>query len=562
MGIFDDIVETFTPKVNKDVMDGIVTRYLTTDNIIKRMETIIYSASESFPEGLKYTGRCEMATTQQEYDWTAKAREEGKRNMEISTSDVFLVLFYFEYKGEPLEPAYIYLPFCRKGGVCYFSETQYRYMAVMSDKIITPGPFSVFVKLQLRDRLNFMSLNHSIVVNGQVENAAVVWSSICRKPTEKVKLKDTTKAVTCCGHYLLAVHGFSGCMSVYYGLVKNTDYVVLNETDVDMEKYPVSKWNIYRSLKIAPKTYIGNYYNSSKLCVAVRKEKCTHELKVFLTSFYYVVDHFPESLKIDSIDSKIQYIVLLGHIVRSGLYSSDKLITFISNHFSELDSYLDTISKQKLKEINIHVKDFYELLFYLCTNYRNLTTTSKEKVSSMFGKHLEVLYYVLYPLSSHLLKTVYGLTNNRKPNIEINVKYLNQKFISPLCQRKIYDLTKGGCAAIEQFSYPGDHLYPLITSKINHQETIPAARSGGKTRNIAGPDKYFHISMAEAGCMLVLPKRDPMPWKHLNPYTKIDLEIATILPNPKNFEILLKTKPLIDVYDDEPTQIEKDMDGV
>lgn len=558
MSILDEIVNELTPKVNPVVMNGVAGYYVTTQNVIARMETIIHSASPSFPEGLKYTGKYEIATTQQEYEWTTKVRDEGKRNMEISSSDVFLVLFYFEYKGVALDPAYIYLPFCRKGGICYFSGTQYRYMAVMSDKIVTPGPNSVFVKLQLRDKLKFMNLHHSVVMNGVVRNIPVVWSSICRKPVEKVKLKDTTKAYTCCVHYLLAVYGFTGCLSRYYKLTRDKDYYVGNQENITREKFPEDDWVIYSSLRIAPKTYIGNYYSPSKLCVAVKKKKSTPELEMFMVGFYYVVDHFPESVKLESIDSTIQYIVLLGHIVRTGLYSADKLISFVNNHFSELNSYLDNMTKQKLSEVGINVADFYDFLFYLSMNYHRLTTTSKEQVASMFGKHLELLYYILYPLSSHLLKTVYGLTNNRKSNAELTVKILNDQFIRPLCRRKIFDLTKVGCAAIEQFSYPGDHLYPKISSKVNHQETIPLSSSGGKTRPTPGPDKYFHISMAEAGCFLVLPKKDPMPWKHLNPYICIDLETGTIVPNPKNVDILARTKPLLQVHEHEFTEIEND----
>lgn len=558
MSILDEIVDELTPKVNPVVMNGVAAYYVTMQSVISRMETVIHSASPSFPEGLRYTGKCEIATTQQEYEWTTKAREEGKRNMEISPSDVFLVLFYFEYKGELLDPAYIYLPFSRKGGICYFSGTQYRYMAVMSDKIVTPGPSSVFVKLQLRDRLKFMSLHHSVVINSHVKNIPVVWSSICRKPKEKVKLKDTTKALTCCAHYLLAVYGFTGCMLKYYRLVKDKDYFVGNSDTINKTTYDEKDWLIFSSLRIAPKTYVGDYYSPSKLQVAVKRKKVTDELEAFLAGFYYVVDHFPESVKLETIDSKIQYVVLLGHIVRTGLYSADKLITFINNHFSELDSYLDSMTKQKLKEVGIDVVDFYDFLHYLSINFHKLTTASKDRVSSMFGKHLELLYYILYPLSSHLLKTVYGLTNNRKSNTELNVKILNDQFIRPLCKRKIFELTNGSCASIEQFSYPGDHFYPKITSKVNHQETIPISRSGGKTRHGAGPDKYFHISMAEAGCFLVLPKIDPMPWKHLNPYTCIDLETGTIVPNPNNVDILARTRPLIAVHENELTETEDD----
>jgi hypothetical protein len=559
MSIFDDIVEKCTPKVNKDVMHGLVTKFMTPESVIARMETIIHSASSSFPPGLTYS-HCEIATTQQEYEWTTKERDEKRKTMEISASDIFLVLFYFKYNGAPLQPAYIYLPFCREGGVAYFSGTQYRYMPVMASKVITPGSSSVFVRLQLRDRLKFMSVHHSYVMDSVVHNGSVVWSAICRKPKEQIKLKDTTKAMTCCAHYLLAVYGFSGAMGRYFGMTKGVDFDYGYSDKIDYKDYPPQEWSMFTSIKVAPKTYVGKYYTPSKTVFLIKKEKVSKELESFMASVFYIIDHFPESINPTTLESTSQYVVLLGHIVRTGLYSTDKLITFISNHLSEVDDYLDKMTQQKLKEIGIDVGNFYDFLFYLSMNYYRLTTTTKDEVLSMFNKHLELLYYVLYPLSSHLLTTIYGLTNNKKSHMEISEKLLNEQFIRPICRREVFKLTSGDCPAIEVFSYPGDHLYPKITSKINHQEIVPSKRSGGKSRSSAGPDKYFHVSMFEAGCVLVLPKRDPMPWRHLNPYTCIEMNTGTIIPNPINEEILAKTKPLMAVIDGYVSQEDENAD--
>lgn len=535
--LFSRLLDKNTVKVNPSVMNGLATLYM------KKSEEYIYkvflSASKSFPPGLTFIG-FERCTPEEEYAEITKVKN-NKRIFDLARSDLYLVKYKFAYNGVPLPDRYIYLPYVNAGGILSLGGAQYHITPVLSDKVISPGFDSIFVRL-LRDKIIFKRCYHTLIIDGTRETTHVIWSQIYRKPRENKKVPITTRSLTSVAHYLFAKYGFTETFAKYAGFVPT-----VGTDDITVEKYPKDNWIIcesaYEGSVMRPKTYIGEFYEPTKIKLAIPRDKWTPITKALVTGFYYVADHFPEIIRANYLDKKEEWMVLLGHILFSGLYGKNKLYTNIQEHFVSLDDYVDTIVIEKLKENNHHIDNFYDLLSLILSNFNTMVLDSENSTLSMYGKSLEVLYYVLYDITAGIFKVNFKLSKLvlKKPLNETDITETFNKFMK---MGAVFGLSSGKIIT-ESVSYSGDHLYPKITSKITEQESLPGGTRGKSKRLMVGEDKHVDISMVEAGSILFLSKSNPTPTNHINPFVILDLATGTILPNPKFKNIREKTASLL-----------------
>lgn len=537
--ILAELVAEDTPKYNRAVVDGLACTYLTPENIEQYIDHVFRSASKSFPPGLTYDGysRC---TPYEEYCETVKSRA-NSREFELAQTNIYFVKYMFSYNGKPIEPPrYMWLPYVEEAGTLHIGGALYQVSPVLSDKVISPGRDTVFVRL-LRDKLIFLRLLHSISVDGVRENSYVVWSKIYRNSKEK-RLA-TTKAMPTVAHYLFAKYGFTECFQKYLGFVP-----VVGE-DLTREQYPESDWVMCESssasTKVPPPGYIGNVYKPSKIKLAIPRDKWSSLTKSFVAGLFYVIDHFPERWKPEWLDDKRLWIILLGHIYYSGVYGDNKNYTLMSDHFSSLDEYADPIIIDKLRESGFIIEDFYDLMVLLIDKYNSFIHDTENSILSMYGKSLEILYYVLLDITTSIFTVNFKLNRMAKRAAQANRPHLSETAIIETFNRhltpgKIYKIRRGN-VAVEPTSYSGDNKYPKFTSKIVEQEANPGMgknNKSGKKRKVISENNHLDLSMVEAGSILFLSKNNPSPASRINPYVKVDLSTSTIVPNPEFKELI------------------------
>lgn len=530
------LMSEHTPAVNRQVMEGLAVTYMAKAE--EYMDKVLRSASKSFPQGLEYVGY-ERCTPEEEYSEITKDKG-NKRVFNLARSDLYLVKYKFTFKGEAVQGRYIYLPFCGEAGMISLGGAMFHITPVLSDKVISPGFESIFVRL-LRDKIIFKRWYHAVMVDGKRETTHFVWSKIYRKAEDNKKVPATTNALTSVAHYLFAKYGFTKTFQKYAGFVP-----VVGEGEITPENYPPSDWVICESSQLAsqtkPKTFIGNFYEPSKLQLAIPRNMWNNATKSLVVGFFYVVDHFPTRFRPGYLDSQSLWMILLGHIIFSGLYGENQLYTNIQEHFVSLDDYVDTIVIEKLKENDYHVENFYDLLALILINFKTLSFSTENSALSMYGKSLDVLYYMLYELTKDIFTVNFLLSkqSNRRP---LQMKDVVETFNKHMKMGSIFKLTSGKII-LESVSYSGDHKYPKITAKVVEQESKPGATRGKSKRVVVGEDKYIDISMVEAGSILFLSKSNPTPTNHINPFVCLDLATGTILPNPKFKDIREKTQNL------------------
>ena len=543
------------PEMNRSVMEGLACRY--NGEIERYVDSVIRSVARSFPAGLEYSGY-ERCTPDEEYSEVTKVKN-NKRTFDLARSDFYLVKYKFKFQGTALHDRYVYLPFIREGGLMYIGGSLYHITPVLSDKVLSPGNGSLFVRL-LRDKISFKRCYHSFIVNGVRESKHVIWAQIYRKPPDNQSVPATTRALTSVVHYLFCKYGFTQTFSKYAGFVP-----VVGGEDITEAQYPSDKWVICQSEGMAPTTYLGTFYPPCTMRLAIPIERWTTLTTALVTGFFYIADHFPEMVLPDRLDVCQNWMVLLGHILFSGHYGTVKLYKRIDEHFLTLDDYVDTINIEKLKEKNYHIENFYDLLSLILDKFNTLVLDSENTSLSMYDKSLEVLYYLLYYITSGIVRVNFKLSKLvlKRPLTEKDVTETFNKFMK---MGAVFRLTSGKIIT-ESVSYSGDHMYPKITSKLSEQESMPGAKRGKSRRVVVGEDKHLDISMVEAGSVLFLSKANPTPTNHVNPYINLDLNTGTIIPNPKFKELREKTalmlkgrnkSTIVEVFENEDVEIERE----
>lgn len=531
--LFAEMVEQVVPKLNPHVMNGLACEYV--PGAQNWLHNIIISASKSFPKSLTYDG-CERCTPYEEYMESTRTRN-SKRIYDIAESDLFLVRLKFSFeeadgKKEPLPDRYMYLPFVNQAGIFHLGGSMYHVTGVLSDKVISPGPNSIFVRL-IRDRLKFRHIGHSVMVNNLRETFNVVWSGIYRKPDKERSAPTTTQAESSVAHYLFARLGFTETFRRYAGFTPkvgnySADYIAPANTIVCRSSY--------YGTRSRPSTFIGVNYTPSSLYLEVPKDHWNAMTAALVSGFFYVLDHFPDRFDVERIDSQFLWSVLLGHIIFSGVYGEAKLYHSVREHFASLDDYLDEIIREKLKEINWFVNDFYDLIAKIMSDFPNLLLGNQIDVNSMYNKNIEILYYMLAEIAFKIFRMNYQLRKNeaKKPLTRQNVIEAFNKIVT---SRSIFNIQKDKLIT-ENVSYCGDHQYPKLTSRITDQESGASKGRRKPKRVVLSSSNHLHASMAEGGNVLFLPKSNPMPNTRLNPFVKIDLKTGSIIPDPRFKEIL------------------------
>jgi len=536
------MVEKNTPKFNPHIVKGLACEYV--PKAEAWVHQTLLSASRSFPDGLVYHGY-ERCNFYEEYEETTKISG-NKRSFELAESDLYMVKYLFSFKGESLPPRYMYLPYVREAGLINLSGTLYHITGVLCDKIVSPGSESIFVRL-IRDKIIFLRQGHTIVADGRRQTVNTVWSNIYRKSKSKRNPGNSKIARTLIAHYLFARFGFYEAFQQYAGFRPVS--AVYDPSEPEDPNVVVCRSTYYGGSS-RPASYQGSLYSPTDICLKIPRQHWNDTTAAMVAGFFYVVDNFPDRFRHDWLDDTFRWRVILGHIIFSGAYTEAKLNANIEEHFASLDDYMDQFVIDKLKEIGWEIHDFYGLIAKIMVDFPRLLLENPERVSNMYHKNIEILYYMLSDITHQIFTMNYQLRKqeNRKP---LTAKAVISTFTKSLTKRVIFKLHSNSLVC-ETVSYCGDHMYPKITSRVSSQD----GAAKGK-RVVLGPNHHLNASAITAGSVLFLSKSNPDPSSRLNPYGCFDLESGTVLPNPKYVDIIADVQARLSQLSREEVEIEE-----
>ncbi len=533
-----DLVKQETPLVNKDIVNGYATIKLKDapiyiDNIFKWAFGSLKKLCD-----LRYESY-EICTPREEFAYSSRPRSgngikrSNSRSVNIGESSVYMLKYYFTYKGEKLDPLYLYLPFCEEAGLNMLGGTRRFIFPVLANKIISSTKEGIFIKI-LKDKKNFSRMNYHIYVDEQLSQFGIILSPLYDKTARQTRMSDTTAALTTCVHYILSKYGYSGFWQKFYGFVPFIGYM----EDVQRTYGTNEEYVIVRGTGIKPKSYKDDDYVPTSLAFAIRKDQTTNDVLSTIATMFYIIDNFPNMFQLNHIENNYIWKMTLAYINFSSQFKEQDLFGKMDEHLASIEDMTNLLLKHKLQEIGYECDDIYDLLFFIKRDFAKWHT-SGEFISSMYGKELDVLDHTL----SRMVKSIFRASYEVKKKMS-SKKELTKSEITEILRKtiplgdvfKIFDTRDGTRSNASDVNYSGDNKFFKITSTIIPQERKRNKHGGGATSE-KDPNIKLHASYAECGGYLAIAKREPIGNGGINPYATLD-EYGTLLQRPEFKEML------------------------
>ena len=516
------IIETTSPKFNKNVVDGSVKQILQLipEYLDKIFQSSVRSLSSKIP--LKYLGYRRMCP-EEELNRLILSNS-NKIRYDIAVSDLYVVEYLLEYDGQLISRP-LYLPYTDKGNIIRISGTQYTLIPVLSDTVISPSHKEVFVRL-LKRKIIFKRHIINFVVNGEKIPGQVIYADIIQV---KNLIKDSLqgRVITPMSLYLLGEYGVRETMNRY----AKTDKYIITTGNVDKYK---NTHNIFETTNIKSGYNKEAYYEGSNIKFCLDKSvEITHFLENFIYGFLYVfhalpeyTDDFLDVYKDKNVqDELLHWRILLGRIAYKNTFSVDRICQDMEEHFDTLQGYLDNLIKDKLTENDVHVENFFDLLAYLMENFNMWLINNKEFNSDISNRYIDVLYYILYDIIIGFNMIILSVNKRAsKKQDKLSYKEVSKIVSNELKTRLIFNLVKSStmklCAQLTESTI--DIYYPKITSLLEDQSRGTGVKRGSKTtfpestKQLKGHDLYI-------GSLLFLTKQAPSPRFRSNLYMDYNL---------------------------------------
>lgn len=535
-------IDKFTPKENKKMMEGMAFHH--SDKIIQYISNILNSFGSSLPKELVYVGY-EFVSPEEEYLHITKPRN-NKVTYETSKSDLRMIKINLEFNGEPLAPILMYIPYISRGGLLHMGGTLYNVTPIITDYVISLTDRKIFIRL-LKDKPTFERQYHNIVINGKVKIMNIVYSNIYYNRSSKIETSNkTTKANATIVHYLLCKYGYTDMFNKHVGFVP-----IIGYDEINPKNYPEDGFNIYESTKHPPPMFKNRKYAPTRLKIVIPKAKCTKLTETLIAGLFYVFDNFTDYVDEHMLDNKRIWMVLLGHIYFTGNYSTEKLYTSIVAHVESLENYLDEIIAERLHEVGYKVNYFYDLLILVLENLESWIANYKEINESVHYRYMDVLYYILYSITTGIFKTGILLTRAAQKGT-LTTRTITEIINFNLSTKRIFRLVKVSKPNLSLLvvNYSGDTLYPKMTAMLNLQE-MGEGVSKAKRRDIPSRVKTIHGTEILVGSLFYVPKKVPTPLVRMNPYCCVDATNGKIIPNAKMRNITDRLTALLEDKVDE-----------
>ena len=503
------------PPLNWDVAEGYACKEVElAESYIKR---VWLNAASSFPPGLVFKDIC-RCTPEEEYMVGAGNRN-GKKTYEMAKSDIYLVKLLFEFNGVQLKPRYLYLPFVKRGGIITIMGSTYSISPVLADNAISVGLNDIFVNFN-RAKVTFYRLIHRFIADDVRTSSFVVWCEAHNYQRSTVlnkepKLAKTVKGQTSCIHYLFCRYGVTRTFAEF----ANADVRVVHG-NTPAEDYPSSEWVVCRSTGQRPRSYVGRHYTPTDIVLVINRAAYNQTTASMIAAFFYICDTFSGRVEPEYVDDVVLWRVLLGHFIFANNNSEGTILNDVDAHMRSLDSYIDPMTRGWIAN-EVQIEDIFELFMHLVETFPKRLATSGDAISTMYGKRLMVLRYLLLGIIKAIFRSLYAINNAAKNGLTINDIEKNlQKFIKP---HLIIAINRSN-AVVTNISSPTDNMLFKITSNVVLQASTTGSAAGRAKNETFDESHVLHASIAEVGSYMHITKSETTGRGRLNMFVQLTPE--------------------------------------
>lgn len=514
-----DLVREQAPKFNDDVARGFVTKEL--DKGEEYVKLVLLAASSSLPPEIEYVGPGNISTKEQ-FEVLLRENRAGRmggsrESFEYARTSVYLMKCYYRFKGELIEQ-YVGLPFVEQGGILYIRGSVYSASPQLADIAMSVTSSEIYVPVT-RDKLKFFRSTHTIRFNGMTTIGYVIWCSLYRDSKRNTSASSKTVVMyTAVVHYLLSKYGLTETAQ----RMGVSPYIVGTDQEERVrlmsEGYQVFETSGHSPRGLKVKT------DSTKIWFAF--PAATYNDKVdrnFITSVYYVIDHFPHRMSINELDNPVRWLILLAHAIFANGEKESILLELIRNHANSIENYIDAKCREWLILDGLaHVENIYDLMIEVANSYTHRKLEAAKTSTSVYGKYLIVNRKIHEDVTSGIFKCVYKLQQLvREYGDRLSKKNVSDAMRKFMNSRIILQLNKAEHPEVEPVSCPGAYMTYKITSRVVLQSSMTGSSKAVKMTFDSfamGTD----VSIAECCTMLAPTKAEATGRGHLNFFVKVD----------------------------------------
>lgn len=516
-----------TPSFNPSVANGLATEHM--KNLMAYIDRLFYASRDVFPEGFEYLGS--RICTPREQFLEVTREYESKRQANIARDDVFMACYEFAYKGERLLPRYVLLPFVRDGGLIHLNGGLYNISPVLADVGYSVNDNTIFVQFR-RVRLNFKHVHHHVLVNDRRETMFQVYSQIhhLKGRIKKQDLSQREDIMTTLAHYFFCRFGFRQTLERWAHVDVELGWL----RDFPEDQYPRDKYYVCRSAKL-----LGRHPND-QLAIVYPVHQHSQLAKMFVVGAFYVIDTFPNFFNDpEYIDDIGHWRRLLGHLIFGDYKPTGGMLEDVDTHMNSIESYLDDITREDLREGGLNVTTLYDLFIELMTNLSHHFYTTNADEASVYNKRMMVLRYVMNEFNEAISNL--GFDFQDKKYREWSVAELNKILRSRFKLNTAKKRLSSWHGEINAVSYPGSNKIFRITSMLIPQDQANRRGSSHNKDVFSDPSRRLHASWAEVCSYCNLPKNDPIGINRIGPCVNIDHN-GSIIRDPDKYDLIESTQ--------------------
>lgn len=454
-------------------------------------------------------------------------RKEGTRSyFEASENDLVAVKLNWSWRGDLLAPAFVFLPFTRRGALTKIRGALFAISPVLVDKSISVGVNSIFIPLN-GAKITFVRLLQNVVIDNINDSIDVVWAKVYNR-SDAALLKQDRKTVDASAvmmHYLLCRYGLVETFKRYAGC----DVIYGDSTAINTVNYPFDDYVICRSfareVNLKPKGVLYSDYSASDFCIAIPRAQMSTTVRHLIGGLFYIVDHFPQRIDASVIGTDEESVsleidlwqLLLAHVIFATDVSEGKLQQDIAPHMRSINTYVDDETRDALITDGIYATDFFDLIANIMDTFSMRVTESAKGLASMYDKRLVILRYLLSPITHAIYTMMYAIKGGKQIMDRENLNKCIKHFIKPLLIQAINH--KHG--EVRSISSSSDNMLFNITSAVVLQTNSSGMTPSKSKSSIGDPSRLLDASIAEVGSYAVVQKSEPTGRGRLNPTVKI-----------------------------------------
>lgn len=534
-------IAAVSPKFNPSIADGLAVEHMMhvnpetgVNNTMAYIDRLFHINKDLFVEGLVYEGSSICSPIKHFEEITKEYN--SKRIANIAKSDTYMVKYQFSFKGEPLFPRYILLPFVRDGGLITLNGATYNIAPVLTDVGYSVLQGSIFIPFR-RTKLTFNRVDHHFFANGQLTRVYVIWSTIHNEMNKRTTSDYLNRKHihSCLAHYFFCKFGVTETFKQF----ANAEVQIGWRREFPEQAFPKKDYVLYESGVLRKKHPTG------ALCLLVPKEHDSDFVRSLVGGFFYVVDTFPDRFR-DLEDTHISawvddtkhWQLLLGNLVYGDWEHAGKLAENIETHMESFDNSLDEITREDLRSRGVHVSNIWDLLHAILTKLSHHFYTSSSDEASMYNKRLMVLRYVMEELNDAISKFAFTFQSRRDKVWTANDinECLKRSFKPNTCIKKL--TSEHG--ELDTVAYPGSNKALKLTSILVPQDRARRTLGYGKAL-ISDASRLLHVSISEVGQYNNQPKNIPDGRGRVNLYVRTEVD-GTVLRNPEREELTENTQ--------------------